>query len=116
MTFTFGIKNLTDAHPPLLFYVNGGYQGHRTLAVNPVLRFFYGRSRRSSKSFGAAEKLVNARLTFGFFLHSSYNLLNARQASSLRLKKMPYWAHACILWKFRKDGIFDFLFLENNQE
>jgi hypothetical protein len=36
MTFTVGIKNLTDAHPSLLFYGNGGYQGHGTLAANPV--------------------------------------------------------------------------------
>src|SRR6202522_4231551 len=28
MTFTFGIKNLTDAHPPLAFVGNGAYQGY----------------------------------------------------------------------------------------
>jgi outer membrane receptor protein involved in Fe transport len=42
MTFTFGIKNLTDAHPPLAFVGNGAYQGYDTYAANPVQRFFYG--------------------------------------------------------------------------
>lgn len=41
-TFTFGIKNLGDSHPPLFFFGNGGYQGYDTLAANPVQRFFYG--------------------------------------------------------------------------
>ncbi|MBV9731444.1 MAG: TonB-dependent receptor [Verrucomicrobia bacterium] len=41
-TFTFGIKNLSDAHPPLAFVGNGAYQGYDTLAANPVQRFFYG--------------------------------------------------------------------------
>jgi iron complex outermembrane receptor protein len=41
-TFTFGIKNLTDAHPPLAFVGNGAYQGYDTYAANPVQRFFYG--------------------------------------------------------------------------
>jgi len=42
MTFTFGIKNLSDAHPPLAFVGNGAYQGYDTYAANPVQRFFYG--------------------------------------------------------------------------
>jgi iron complex outermembrane receptor protein len=42
MTVTFGIKNLTDAHPPLAFVGNGAYQGYDTYAANPVQRFFYG--------------------------------------------------------------------------
>jgi iron complex outermembrane receptor protein len=42
MTFTFGIKNLTDTHPPLAFVGNGAYQGYDTYAANPVQRFFYG--------------------------------------------------------------------------
>jgi len=42
MTLTFGIKNLTDAHPPLAFVGNGAYQGYDTYAANPVQRFFYG--------------------------------------------------------------------------
>jgi iron complex outermembrane receptor protein len=42
MTFTFGIKNLTDAHPPLAFIGNGAYQGYDTYAANPIQRFFYG--------------------------------------------------------------------------
>ena len=41
-TFTFGIKNLSDAHPPLAFVGNGAYQGYDTYAANPVQRFFYG--------------------------------------------------------------------------
>ena len=41
-TFTFGIKNLSDAHPPLAFVGNGAYQGYDTLAANPIQRFFYG--------------------------------------------------------------------------
>ena len=41
-TLTFGIKNLTDAHPPLAFVGNGAYQGYDTYAANPVQRFFYG--------------------------------------------------------------------------
>ena len=41
-TFTFGIKNLTDAHPPLAFVGVGAYQGYDTFAANPVQRFFYG--------------------------------------------------------------------------
>ena len=42
MTVTFGIKNLTDAHPPLAFVGNGAYQGYDTFAANPVQRFLYG--------------------------------------------------------------------------
>jgi iron complex outermembrane recepter protein len=41
-TFTFGIKNLSDAHPPLAFVGNGAYQGYDTYATNPIQRFFYG--------------------------------------------------------------------------
>jgi hypothetical protein len=41
MTFTFGIKNLTDAHPPVAF-VGNAYQGCDTYAANPIQRFFYG--------------------------------------------------------------------------
>jgi iron complex outermembrane recepter protein len=42
MTFTFGIKNLSDAHPPLAFVGNVAYQGYDTYAANPIQRFFYG--------------------------------------------------------------------------
>jgi hypothetical protein len=41
-TLTFGIKNLSDARPPLAFVGNGAYQGYDTYATNPVQRFFYG--------------------------------------------------------------------------